>query len=830
MATPGQIADGSPVYTSQETAKGDCRQLDESVSTKDVYMEPEVSVLSGQCTCLQRASWSMGQSQHQRYNRVYEEAAEVASFQVRYHFSPNFSLSQPEDDTNPDNNITEHVYKEPERASFPPQDLNDIHVRRRRSTTAETYFSDCPQEGRECAYEEPQPAVLHGEDSQTTQDDNVPTGIGRGKCPKRGRGFIYEEPQQVVLEGVESLQREESQAAQDKNSKARKNGREAEESVSCVKRCHVTTCGVARTTVAITTLIITVAIIILSVQSWHHEEQGTTHFLTQTTATEMSTNMSVTMEDSNKSVKNVTPLVEMDTVFTTSTTHTFLPTVEDSLGLETVTGSNCTHQQQSAKGVKETPQPVKDRFTFRLRRAETNEFYSPGAIVVSPSNNIFVADKRHRLIQVYSMSGDLLLQFPTLVPGNRNAMKIVHDISMDNEGYLWVLGQTDAHMYWIVQYTSDGCPVLGFSTAKRDLKFRGIADDKERSLIIITGQLNGRAVVVVLRPLDGAVLRTFQTELSGCFESVAVDQEGTVFALNKRSRYVYVFNTTSSKGFLFKFEGKRPGSIYALTGICLTSSGDVIVANGGRQGVEMYTRHGEFVRVVDTGVQGLLPSTVAAGPDGQLLIGNRLLDSTHQSVTSSLIALLPRDPEIYSVRFADGEICRQFHQQYHTSTIVTARVDPSYGLISPSTQPSPTVQPSPLAFLFSSVAGKKKMKKYVALFGSCMFLVAFFSMYLMLDQLNLHGSLRGRVAMEMGQAVDYTIEIVLKRLLPRLLEQEIEKKPPKKSFELTGSYDELLSEADFVLQSDEEGTQSSWDIPYQSCYPSKTWLLTGRDD
>ncbi|CAH1251351.1 MAN2A1 [Branchiostoma lanceolatum] len=43
------------------------------------------------------------------------------------------------------------------------------------------------------------------------------------------------------------------------------------------------------------------------------------------------------------------------------------------------------------------------------------------------------------------------------------------------------------------------------------------------------------------------------------------------------------------------------------------------------------------------------------------------------------------------------------------------------------------------------------MKKYVALFGSCMFLVAFFSMYLMLDQLNLHGSLRSRVSMEMGQ-------------------------------------------------------------------------------
>ncbi|XP_019622214.1 PREDICTED: uncharacterized protein LOC109468405 [Branchiostoma belcheri] len=533
----------------------------------------------------------MGQSQHQRYNRVYEEAAEVASFQVRYHFSPNFSLSQPEDDTNPDNNITEHVYKEPERASFPPQDLNDIHVRRRRSATAETYFSDCPQEGRECAYEEPQPAVLHGEDSQTTQDDNVPTGIGH------------------------------------KNSKARKNGREAEESISCVKRCHVTTRGVARTTIAITTLIITVAIILLSAQSWHHKDQGTTHFLTQTTATEMPASLSVTMGDSNKP-KNATPPVAMDTVFTTSTTHTFPPTVENSLGLETVTGSNCSQQLQSAKDVKETLQPVKDRFTFRLRRTETNEFYSPGAIAVSPSNNIFVADKRHRLIQVYSMSGDLLLQFPTLVPGNRIAMKIVHDISMDNEGYLWVLGQTDAHRYWIVQYTSDGCPVLGFSTAKRDSEFRGIAFDKERSRIIITGQLNGRAVVVVLRPLDGAVLRTFQTELSGCFESVAVDKEGTVFALNKRSRFVYVFNTTSSTGFQFEFEGKRPGSVYALTGICVTRSGDVIVANGGEQGVEMYTRHGEFVRVVDTGVQGLLPSTVAAGPaDGQLLIGNRLLDS-----------------------------------------------------------------------------------------------------------------------------------------------------------------------------------------------------------
>eukprot|EP00058_Branchiostoma_floridae_P007825 XP_002593313.1 hypothetical protein BRAFLDRAFT_83861 [Branchiostoma floridae] len=594
-----------PVYLGQEVAQDDCYRLEEPVGqlrcseiSEHVYIEPEVVVLPAQHGHRGRLRQSPPQ-RLERSEHVYEEAVD-ASFQVSdFSYTGDAihcSLSQSGEVKNLSDYIADHVYKNPEPVSFPLRDVNDIRCRPG-ATTAETSFSVSPEWGREYVYEEPQPVVLQGEDHQTTQVDDEPTSFSNNK-----------------------------------NSNVRTNNRKDKEKVTYAQILRVNSRCVARTTVAITILIITVAVLLLSDKSWQRQSQGPTDFLPKTTPTKV--NVSFTMGVSGtlpymspyKPTKILSTSVQTSTAVTTTTTN-FPPAIgteEDSLWLETKKGSDCFQPPADERDESVPPAEHGYRFTFRLGGAGTREFSIPGGLVVSLSNKIFVTDMRHKTIQVFNMNGVQLRQFPTVVPGNRNVTMKPYDISMDNEGYFWVVGVTDEHVYWIVRYKEGGCIEIGFSIIKPGLLFRGIAVDRQRNHVIITGQYNARVMVVVLRQ-DGTVLHTFQTEQRGRFGPVTVDEDGTIFVVHPLSGFVHVFD--SSIGFLFKFEGKTHNSRYAVTGICLTRSGNLIVVNGGNNGVEIHTRCGEFVRYVDTGVRFFHPYTATVGPDGQLLVTDRLFDS-----------------------------------------------------------------------------------------------------------------------------------------------------------------------------------------------------------
>ncbi|XP_066268428.1 uncharacterized protein [Branchiostoma lanceolatum] len=78
--------------------------------------------------------------------------------------------------------------------------------------------------------------------------------------------------------------------------------------------------------------------------------------------------------------------------------------------------------------------------TYGGEGSEPGKFDYPHGVVVSPGNEIFVADMNHKRVQVHKTGGIYLRHFPTVVPGTEDKDMKPHDVSMDGNGALWVVG------------------------------------------------------------------------------------------------------------------------------------------------------------------------------------------------------------------------------------------------------------------------------------------------------------------------------------------------------------------------------------------------------
>eukprot|EP00058_Branchiostoma_floridae_P002431 XP_002587919.1 hypothetical protein BRAFLDRAFT_87307 [Branchiostoma floridae] len=257
--------------------------------------------------------------------------------------------------------------------------------------------------------------------------------------------------------------------------------------------------------------------------------------------------------------------------------------------------------------------------TFGGEGSEPGKFRLPRGVVLSPSNEIFVADYNNRRVQVHSTEGVYLHHFPTVVPGTGKDMQ-PHDVCMDGNGTLWVVrrGETAHH---VVQYSTDGTVMAGFDLEKIGY-FRGIAVDMRTNDILVTDADQG--AVQVFRP-DGSLVRTVRHPLGEMLRPwyVTVDGEGNILVSDWDNNFVYVYDESGK--FLFQFGGGGSGKVQLKrpAGICTDSSGHILVADYGNERVQIFTRHGEFVRTVRTGFK---PEGLAVGPEGQLVVTSYLND------------------------------------------------------------------------------------------------------------------------------------------------------------------------------------------------------------
>ncbi|CAH1271090.1 TRIM3 [Branchiostoma lanceolatum] len=290
-------------------------------------------------------------------------------------------------------------------------------------------------------------------------------------------------------------------------------------------------------------------------------------------------------------------------------------------GREAVFGTEATKGGQHIAGVEEAASPFtwdlkQGVITFGGKGSEPGMFQYPRGVLVSPRNEIFVTDKGNRRVQVHSTGGVYIRHFPTVVPGTEDNDMEPHDICMDANGTLWVVGVGEI-AHHVVQYGTDGTTMKRFDLPMNKYNLsRSIAVDMRTNHILVTDDYRGE--VQVFRP-DGSAERTVRRQEGkmtgvGC---IAVDGKGNLLVTDWSINSIYVFD--ESGDFLFKFGGKGSGEgqLKDPRGICTDTSGHIIVADRRNRRVQIFTRNGEYVRAINVGseIQGL-----AVGPQGQLVV------------------------------------------------------------------------------------------------------------------------------------------------------------------------------------------------------------------
>ncbi|XP_078689484.1 E3 ubiquitin-protein ligase TRIM32-like [Branchiostoma floridae x Branchiostoma belcheri] len=237
------------------------------------------------------------------------------------------------------------------------------------------------------------------------------------------------------------------------------------------------------------------------------------------------------------------------------------------------------------------------KITYGGMGSEPGKFLGPCSIVVSSGDEIFVADTGNRRVQVHTTEGVYLRNFPTVVPGAEDKDMRPYDVSMDGNGTLWVVGSGESADH-VVQYSTDGTAMTQFHLQKSS-EYRGIAVDMRNNHILVTDAERGE--VEVFRP-DGSLVRKFG------HPGGEMSRPGT------------------SLKFVLKFggQGSGEGQLRFPRGICTDRLGHIIVADRENKRVQMFTRHGEYVRIFETGLE---PEGVAVGQEGQLVVTDFYNDS-----------------------------------------------------------------------------------------------------------------------------------------------------------------------------------------------------------
>eukprot|EP00058_Branchiostoma_floridae_P002462 XP_002587950.1 hypothetical protein BRAFLDRAFT_87338 [Branchiostoma floridae] len=257
---------------------------------------------------------------------------------------------------------------------------------------------------------------------------------------------------------------------------------------------------------------------------------------------------------------------------------------------------------------------TQDVMNFGRKGSEPVKFHHPRGVVVSPSNEIFVADMSNKRVQVHSTEGVYLRHFTAIVPGTGDKDMEPHDVCMDGNGTLWVVGEGGSAEH-VVQYSTDGTAMERFDLRRNDF-LRGIAVDMRTNHILVSDPDQG--AVHVFRP-DGSLVRTVRHPEGEMTRPgfITVDGEGNILVSDWGTHSVYVYDESGK--FLFRFggEGSGEGQLTRPAGICTDSSGHILVADSMNERVQMFTRHGEFVRTVRTGPN---PEGLTVGPEGQLVV------------------------------------------------------------------------------------------------------------------------------------------------------------------------------------------------------------------
>ncbi|CAH1241495.1 TRIM3 [Branchiostoma lanceolatum] len=271
-------------------------------------------------------------------------------------------------------------------------------------------------------------------------------------------------------------------------------------------------------------------------------------------------------------------------------------------------------------------------FEFGGEGGEPGEFLGAIGVVVSPSNEIFVAEEFNRRVQVFSMEGTYLRHFVTVVSADELDTMEPDSIAIDADCHLWVVGNNKLSGY-VVQYTKIGHRMRTLYPSFPNNTFNGVAVSLHRNHVIVAENWKDYSEVKVLL-FNGTVVRKFGKLKFNRYTPtrVATDSDGNILAADSLRGIVNVYNETGQHRFSFGDPGMH--WIGSIGGVCVDSSGQFILSYGDDARVELYTDRGVHVRqLVNVNATNLTSTDgVAVGPDGQLVV---------TSLSEDMVLVLP---------------------------------------------------------------------------------------------------------------------------------------------------------------------------------------------
>ncbi|XP_078661423.1 uncharacterized protein LOC144905571 [Branchiostoma floridae x Branchiostoma belcheri] len=290
----------------------------------------------------------------------------------------------------------------------------------------------------------------------------------------------------------------------------------------------------------------------------------------------------------------------------------------------TNTGSGRVRQsvvqpKRKVKGTKVRPirvgQPWVRKVRFGGWGSGRGKIKGPYGVAVSQDNEVYIADCSNSRIQVFTMDGVYIREFTTTLPGETGEKLKPHDVAVDRNDNLWVVGGDH-----VVQYSREGT-CLATIDLPHVAWVRGITVSMATEQVIVTeydGQ-NGRLRVF---NQDGSEVGTYgaghRSPEPWRPRCVTVDGEGNILVTDNNNQCVHVLDREGNFKFKFGSWGSDESHVNDPLGICVDGKGNIIVADSGNGCVKMFDSQGRFLCYIGSGMED--PTAVTVSPGGDVVV------------------------------------------------------------------------------------------------------------------------------------------------------------------------------------------------------------------
>ncbi|KAI8482298.1 hypothetical protein Bbelb_399890 [Branchiostoma belcheri] len=281
--------------------------------------------------------------------------------------------------------------------------------------------------------------------------------------------------------------------------------------------------------------------------------------------------------------------------------------------------------KRKVKGAKVRPirvgQPWVRKVRFGGGGSGRGEFRYPYGVAVSQDNEVYIADLLNTRIQVFTMDGVYIREFTTTLPGETGEEFKPHDVAVDRNDNLWVVG--DDH---VQQYSREGTCLVKIDLPHVKLfSLRGIAVDMTTEQVIVTeydGQ-NGRLLVF---NQDGSEVGSYDSGYRSPDHwrprFVTADGKGNILVTDVNNHSVHVLDREGNFKFKFGSEGSDKSQLKTPQGICVDGMGNIIVADSGNGCMKVFDSQGRFLCDIGSGM--MVPYGVTVSPGGDVVMTDYL--------------------------------------------------------------------------------------------------------------------------------------------------------------------------------------------------------------